>query len=84
MATMQTAASSNPMYKERRQAIVDTWLPALAALPRVGHAFVVGTPQDNSILMSIAQEERELGAPFLVLDTEARFLYFVLNEVCFV
>lgn len=70
MDSVQTAASWKPMYQERRQAIRDTWLPALAALPATDHAFVVGTPQDNSVLRSIEKEEEEHGGPFMVLDAE--------------
>ena len=70
---MQTAASSNPMYKERRQAVRDTWLPALAALPKVGHAFVVGTPAASTVLNSIQEEEQEHGGRFMVLDAEVCF-----------
>ena len=61
------------MYQERRQAIRDTWLPALAAMPSAEHAFVVGTPKDADILRNIRQEEIENESRFMVLDSEVRF-----------
>lgn len=67
---MQTAASAQPMYRERRQAIRETYLPILSALHGAEHAFVVGTPSDGSTLQAIRQEEEEQGGPFFVLDTE--------------
>lgn len=67
---VQTAASSKAMFRERRQAIRDTWLPTLAALPDVDHAFVVGTPKNREALDDIHLEEEEHGGPFLILDAE--------------
>ena len=71
-AALQSAASDRPMYYKRRQSIRDTWLPALAALPQVGHAFVVSKPDNSTILERIRWEEKTHGGPFIVLDTEVR------------
>ena len=69
---MQTAAARKDMYLQRRQSIRDTWLPALAALPNVAYSFVVSRPYDKTIMQDIREEERALGGPFMVLETEVR------------
>ena len=67
---MQTAAARKDMYVQRRQSIRDTWLPALAALPNVAYSFVVSRPYDKTVMQDIREEERTLGGPFMVLETE--------------
>lgn len=69
---LQTAAADDPQYFERRQAIRETWLPALASMRSTAHAFIVGTPAEQRTLQALQTEEDEHGGKFLVLDTEVR------------
>lgn len=73
---MQTTPSEPAhKYAQRRQAIRDTFLPELEALPDTAIKFVVGRTADPSIMRAFAQELKKFQQSFLRLDMEVWFCH---------